>query len=113
MSELIERQKAFYVLSEYYHHVTGLQHMALQEALDLVPAADIPERKKGTWYTIEDSNGVYYSCSRCGKALPRYSQVVSTELKSIDKTAYCPNCGSYMKIKYYIELEYGRPIDEL
>lgn len=41
MSDLISREKAYEVLTEYYHHTTELQHKALREALDMVPSADI------------------------------------------------------------------------
>ena len=44
MSYLISRQKAYEVLTEYYHHNTKVQHDALREALDRVPSAE-PERK--------------------------------------------------------------------
>ena len=35
--KLIDADKAFEVLSEYYHHKTDIQHDALREALDRVP----------------------------------------------------------------------------
>ena len=41
MSDLIYRNKAFEVLSDYYHHTTDVQHEALKEALDRVPEADL------------------------------------------------------------------------
>lgn len=42
MSEdLISKQTAYKVLSEYYHHKTEMQHKALREALDMVPPVDI------------------------------------------------------------------------
>lgn len=42
MSEdLISREKAYKVLTEYYHHKTEMQHKALREALNMVPSADI------------------------------------------------------------------------
>lgn len=42
MSEdLISREKAYEVLSEYYHHKTEVQHKALREALDMVPSAEL------------------------------------------------------------------------
>lgn len=37
--KLIDADKAFEVLSEYYHHKTDIQHDALREALDKVPEA--------------------------------------------------------------------------
>jgi hypothetical protein len=38
MADLISRQAAYEVLTEYYHHRTEIQHQALKEALDRVPA---------------------------------------------------------------------------
>lgn len=41
MSEdLISKEKAYNVLTEYYHHRTEMQHKALREALDMVPSAE-------------------------------------------------------------------------
>ena len=40
MSDLISREKAFVVLSEYYHHRLDSQHLALREALSRVPSAE-------------------------------------------------------------------------
>lgn len=44
MDDLISRQAAYEVLTEYYHHRTGEQHQALKEALYSVPDAR-PERE--------------------------------------------------------------------
>lgn len=38
---LISRKKAYEVLTDYYHQRTEIQHIALREALDRVPSADI------------------------------------------------------------------------
>lgn len=128
MSEdLISREKAYKVLSEYYHHKTEMQHKALREALDMVPSADIDlsdysdrlwrkayeqgkadaeaEPKKGQWIP--------------GKELSREmlaGQVVNIEYENyrcsacgipIDRLLYhvdgspfykfCPNCGADMR----------------
>ena len=40
MTDLIERQTAYEVLTDYYHHETDVQHKALKEALNRVPADD-------------------------------------------------------------------------
>jgi len=40
MKRLIDTQDAFKVLSDYYHHHTSAQHLALQEALNKVPTVD-------------------------------------------------------------------------
>lgn len=39
MSDSISRQAAYDILTEYYHHRTEIQHMALREALSRVPSA--------------------------------------------------------------------------
>lgn len=44
MSEYIDREAAYEVLTEYYHHSTEFQHLALKDALARVPAADVVER---------------------------------------------------------------------
>ena len=38
--DLISREEAYIVLSEYYHHRTYAQHQALREALSKVPTVD-------------------------------------------------------------------------
>ena len=40
MKRLIDAQDAFNVLTDYYHHHTSAQHLALQEALNKVPTLD-------------------------------------------------------------------------
>lgn len=40
MDEYIRKQDAFDVLTDYYHHTTENQHMALKEALGLIPEAE-------------------------------------------------------------------------
>lgn len=128
MSEdLISKEKAYKVLTEYYHHKTEMQHKALREALDMVPFVDIDlsdysdrlwrkayeqgkadaeaEPKKGQWIP--------------GKELSREilaGQVVNIEYENyrcsacgipIDRLLYhvdgspfykfCPNCGADMR----------------
>ena len=39
MKDLISRNDAYNTLTEYYHHTTEIQHMALREALERVPSA--------------------------------------------------------------------------
>ena len=39
MDDLISRQEAYKVLTDYYHHKTEIQHMGLKEALNRVPSA--------------------------------------------------------------------------
>ena len=40
MTRLIDTQDAFNVLTDYYHHNSSTQHLALQEALNKVPTVD-------------------------------------------------------------------------
>lgn len=40
MKRLIDTQDAFNVLTDYYHHNSATQHLALQEALNKVPTVD-------------------------------------------------------------------------
>lgn len=42
MCEYIRKTDAFDVLTDYYHHTTQVQHMALKEALDCVPVSSYP-----------------------------------------------------------------------
>ena len=100
MSEYIKREDAYRTLSDYYHHSTDNQHMALREALDRVPAADVVERKVGKWcadydYAEYDFDGSTplpeprkfqdgWQCSLCGGYSP-------------SETNYCPNCGAQMQ----------------
>lgn len=42
MDEYIRKADAFDVLTDYYHHTTQVQHMALKEALDRVPTSSYP-----------------------------------------------------------------------
>ena len=85
--DLISREKAYEVLSEYYHHKTKMQHKALREALDRVPPVDIDlsdysdrlwrnayeqgkadaePRKKGKWTEAKPRSGkLGWVCSCC------------------------------------------------
>ena len=40
MTRLIDAQDAFNVLSDYYHHKSSTQHLALEEALNKVQTVD-------------------------------------------------------------------------
>lgn len=60
-----------------------------------------PERKKGKWITMSDTDGVYWVCSECGEDIPRIAHFnpqfdLFPRLESIDKTYFCPNCGARM-----------------
>ena len=83
-NDVITREDAFNTLTEYYHHKTTLQHLALRDALNRVPPA-----AKSSCYAkwirgdIEKVN-MAWRCSKCGKIV-------------YEKSNYCPECGRYMK----------------
>ena len=69
MRRLIDEQDAFNVLSDYYHHNSSTQHLALQEALSKVPTAHhvnewipcserLPEEPFGCLVTVWDTDPV-------------------------------------------------------
>ena len=43
MADYISREAAIETLSEFYHHKSEIQHIALREALNRVPTADVVE----------------------------------------------------------------------
>ena len=93
-SDLISREKAFDVLSEYYHHRLESQHFALKEALSRVPSAE-PERKHGRW--LPDNTCVYetrFICSSCNESMV-IPTIGFTKYKPI--WDFCPNCGADMR----------------
>lgn len=52
-----------------------------------IPAADVEERKRGTWKQTSDCGGVgypVYTCSKCG-------------MDNDYETNFCPNCGAKME----------------
>ena len=102
MSRYIDTDKAFEVLTDYYHHKTTIQSISLKEALGRVPTADVVEVRHGKWIKMSDADGVYWACSECGEDIPRISHYnpqfdLFPRLESIDKTKFCPNCGADMR----------------
>ena len=88
MTRLIDTQDAFNVLTDYYHHSTHVQHLALQEALNKVPTVDAEPVRHGKWEMKPDPFGFFDEipvCSECG---------CTTTMR--EKTKYCPNCGARM-----------------
>lgn len=109
MDKYIKIDAVYNTLTEYYHHTTEYQHLALREALSRVPAADVAPvvrghkitrhrpiagywasgKLDGGWNGMEGrvwvkpvmDNPVDY-CSECGKRLDDTFQ------------NYCPNCGA-------------------
>ena len=87
MAKYIELEDAYRTLSNYYHHSTYVQSIALREALDRVPAADVVERKVGRWISyIEDG---YLECPFCGAATNCEGD--ESELH------FCFSCGAKME----------------
>lgn len=89
MTDYISREAASLVLAEYGEKAV-FAYTDLIRAMAKIPAADVVERKRGSWQwrTIEnDFPQPYgqYECSRCGYPEPR------TEVAN-----YCPNCGARM-----------------
>lgn len=98
MSEYIERQKAYEVLSDYYHHSTMLQHLALKDALLKVPAADVRPVVRGH-DTGEDR---YFCCSECGYGVDDVFESGSKGVLVFEHNKtwnFCPNCGADMRQK--------------
>lgn len=108
MSEdLISREKAYEVLTDYYHHRTEMQHKALRKALDMVPSADIDlsdysdrlwrnayeqgkadaeaERKIGKWVY---NSPVTMKCDQCGYVIADWKW---------NESKFCANCGADMR----------------
>ena len=100
MSNLISKEKAYEVLSEYYHHKTEIQHKALREALDRVPTE---ERKKGKWIHGRELSremignvitAIFYEGWKCSEC----HCLVQEEREPLWK--YCPNCGAKMEMEH-------------
>lgn len=87
MQRLINAQDAFNVLSDYYHHNSSTQHLALQEALNKVPTVDAEPVRHGEW--IKD--GHHIQCDSCGM----WMCDMDREGDAIPKE-FCPNCGARM-----------------
>lgn len=104
--DLISRKKAYEVLTEYYHHKHISQHIALREALDMVPPVDIDlsdysdrlwrkayeqgkadaePRKKGKW---EYNSPVTMNCDQCGYVIADWKW---------NESNFCANCGADMR----------------
>lgn len=110
MDDYISRQAAYEALTDYYHHRTEIQHMALHEALNRVPSADIDlsgfsdklwktayERGKveavrhGRWIydRLITTTGETCDVKRCSEC-DSYYQYVGHRFN------YCPHCGALM-----------------
>ena len=87
MTEYIKREDAYAMLTDYYHHSTKTQHMALKEALDRVPAANVVERKTGKW--IDYTEDGFVECPFCQSATNCDGE--------ISELHYCFNCGAELE----------------
>ena len=87
MAKYIDLEETYNVLTEYYHHSTDGQHLALREALSRIPAADVVERMAGKWISyIEDG---YLECPFCG---------ASTNCDGDESELhFCFSCGAKME----------------
>ena len=99
MTEYIKREDAYATLTDYYHHSTETQHMALKEALDRVPAADVRPVVRGKWELHrENQNGDNWDrwvCSKCGYVAAKGWE--HTRYGAKPKYNFCPNCGAMME----------------
>lgn len=93
--EMIDKKQAYQILSEYYHHTSTLQHIALKEALDRIPVMDAEPVRHGKWIPHEDEDGEHYGdkCSECGEWY----------VMPYGKTNFCPHCGARMDLDFIKE----------
>ena len=91
MKRMIDAQDAFNVLTDYYHHKSSTQHLALQEALNKVPTADAEPVRHGKWIYTR-----YYTweCSECKKNPTSGMGYVQSKDELFD---FCPHCGADMR----------------
>lgn len=80
--KLIDADRAYEVLTDYYHHKTYIQHQALIEALEKVPTIEAKPVRHGQW--IDTGSG--QECSVCGEIQYGYDNF----------RYYCPFCGAKM-----------------
>ena len=108
MSDLIDRQTAYKVLTEYYHHKHLSQHIALKEALDKVPSVEqqrwnpvktrpMDEEERAYWsdqlgYDFEYEDAVMFDCKMPDdgdEILVSYGKWVNMDKCEIDGGLYC------------------------
>ena len=93
MSEYIDREAAYEVLTDYYHHTTQIMHDSLKEGLSRIPVADVVPVRRGRWIEENVSLTVdppmrQWHCSECGRIRHWFDNSVLTD--------YCPHCGARM-----------------
>ena len=84
---LIDADKAYKVLTDYYHQRTEIQHKALKEAIERVPTVD--PVKHGHWIKT-DYEGTY-ECSVCGEMW-----TLNDGTPEENNMNYCTRCGAKM-----------------
>ena len=88
--KLIDKEQAYQVLSEYYHHRMPIQHKALREALDRVPVVEAEPVRHGKWNDIDSQMYTWkVRCNQCGHE----RSMMSTQGRY---PKYCENCGAKM-----------------
>ena len=91
MAEYIDRDKAYNVLTDYYHHSTKIQHEALRDAISRIPSADVAPVKHGKWkWEMADNGWANHICSECG-------WTKNTDIHVYLDYNYCPVCGAMME----------------
>ena len=60
----------------------------VEKLLDLQPAADVREVRRGYWIRF---SGDEFCCSNCGKVKHYYT------LEGVDPDDFCPTCGADMR----------------
>lgn len=68
MADLIDREEAYFTLTEYYHHTAETQHRALREALDRIPGTEIIHCKDCK-YGAQDEDGLWYCTDLHGNTM--------------------------------------------
>lgn len=71
----------------------------IKQQVAKMPTIEAEPIRHGKWIKMSDADGYYYACSECGEELYRkwfFDREFDLFPKkvSIDKTQYCPNCGS-------------------
>lgn len=116
MSDLISRQAAIEAIKDFkngaaewrdeqeeqsdiWHRADSAVASALEIGLRIKKLPTAQERKTGKWIKMSDGDGIYWACSECGDDIPRIAKFnpqfdLFPRMESIEKTKYCPNCGS-------------------
>ena len=88
MTRLIDADKTYKILTDYYHHNKDVQHIALTLALNKVPTVEAEPVRHGHWIDADDTR-ISGKCSVCGWEAHLYED-------DVVGMPYCPNCGAKM-----------------